>query len=148
MRFNWTTVFFLFGVFLPNREFFTHLETHHTGEVLQILTYVWHLWPLRSECSLAYHAYCDTGHPFIMVISEDPWHSHLMPSVWQWSGHYLFKRLRSVASGIRTPNNWTTENTWKSLCGSLHVCLFLFHSLIRKTFILLSYNVIVVYFRL
>ena len=62
------------------------------------------LMALSSEGSLAYHTYCDTGHPFIMVISEDPWHSHLLPSVWQWSCHYLFLRLRSVASGIRTPN--------------------------------------------
>ena len=38
--------------------------------------------PLSSEDSLACHI-CDTGHPFIMVVSEDPWHSHLMPSVWQ-----------------------------------------------------------------
>ena len=30
-------------------------------------------------------------HPAIMVISKDPWHSHLhvLPSVWQWSCHYL-----------------------------------------------------------
>ena len=27
----------------------------------------------------------------------------LMPSVWQWSCHYLFSRLRSVATGDRTP---------------------------------------------
>ena len=39
---------------------------------------------------------------YIMVISEDPWHSHLLPSVWKWSCHYLFLRLLSVA-GIRTP---------------------------------------------
>ena len=25
-----------------------------------------------------------------MVISEDPWPSHKMPRVWQWSCHYLF----------------------------------------------------------
>ena len=37
-----------------------------------------------------------------MLISEDSWHSHLMPSVWQWSRHYLFWRLRYVAVGIRT----------------------------------------------
>ena len=43
-------------------------------------------------------------HPLIMVISEDPWHSHLLPSVWQWSCHYLFLRRRSVAARIRTPN--------------------------------------------
>ena len=47
------------------------------GEGLQILThaYAWHSWPLSSEGSLACHNFCDTGHPFIMVISEDPWHS-------------------------------------------------------------------------
>ena len=33
---------------------------------------------MASEGSLAWHTYCDTGHPFIMVISEDPWHSHLL----------------------------------------------------------------------
>ena len=55
-----------------------------------------------SEGSLTCHTYCDTGLPFIMVISEDPWHSHLMPSVWQWSCYYLFLRLRSVATGYRT----------------------------------------------
>ena len=26
--------------------------------------------------SLTCHGFCDTRHPFIMVISEDPWHSH------------------------------------------------------------------------
>ena len=35
--------------------------------------------------SLACHVYCGTGHPFIMVISEDPWHSHLLPSVKPWA---------------------------------------------------------------
>ena len=35
---------------------------------------------LSNEGSLACHTYCDTGHPFIMVISEDLWHSHLFPS--------------------------------------------------------------------
>ena len=47
-------------------------------------------WPFSSEGSLVCNTYCDTGHPFIMVISEDPWHSHPIPSVWQWSCHYLF----------------------------------------------------------
>ena len=35
-----------------------------------------HLWPLSREGALACHTYCDTGHPFIMVISKDLWHSH------------------------------------------------------------------------
>ena len=72
-----------------------------TSKELQIFAYARHSWPLNSEHSLACHTYCDTGHPFIMVISEDPWHSHLLPSVWQWSCHYLFFRIRSVATGDR-----------------------------------------------
>ena len=60
------------------------------GEELQILTFARHSWSLSSEGSLACHAYCDTRHPFIMVISEDHWHSHLLPSVWLWSWKYLF----------------------------------------------------------
>ena len=47
------------------------------GEGLEIFTYAWQLWPLSSEGSLACHTYCDTGQPFIMVISEDPGHSRL-----------------------------------------------------------------------
>ena len=50
------------------------------GERLQILTFGRHPWSLNTEGSLACHTYCDTGHPFIMIISEDPWHSHLLPS--------------------------------------------------------------------
>ena len=37
------------------------------------------------------------SYPFIMVISKDPWHSHLLPRVWQWSCRCLFLRLSSVA---------------------------------------------------
>ena len=58
---------------------------------------------MACEGSLRCHIHCDTGLPFIIVISEDPWHSHLFPSFWQWSCHYLFLRLRSVATGDRTP---------------------------------------------
>ena len=32
-----------------------------------------------------------------------PWYSHLLPSAWQWSCHYLFLRSRSVVAGNRTP---------------------------------------------
>ena len=73
------------------------------AEGLQILTFARHSWPLSSEGSLACHTHCDKGLTFIMVIFEAPWHSHLLPSVWQWSCHYLFLRLRSVATGDRNP---------------------------------------------
>ena len=48
------------------------------GGGLQILTYTRYSWSLNSEGSSACHIYCDTGHPFKMVISHDPWHSHLL----------------------------------------------------------------------
>ena len=55
-----------------SRIFHSYGDVFIAGEGLQILTYARHSWPLSSERSLACHTYCDTGHPFIMVISEDP----------------------------------------------------------------------------
>ena len=86
-----------------SRIFQSYGDVTMTGEWLQALTYARHSWSLSSEGSLAWPTYCDTGHP-LMVISKDPWHSHLLPSVWQWSCHYLFLRRMSVAAGIWTPN--------------------------------------------
>ena len=40
---------------------------------IENFTYIEHLLPLSSEGSLACHTYCVTGHPLIMVISEEPW---------------------------------------------------------------------------
>ena len=80
-----------FGVFHPIREFFTHYETSPLPvKGCKFFTYARHLWPLSIEGSLTCHTYCDNGLPFIMVISEDSWHTHLMPSVWRGSCHYLF----------------------------------------------------------
>ena len=75
-----------------------------TGEGLKLLICARHSMPFSSEVSRACHTYCDTGHPFTMVISEDPWHSRPLPNVWQLSCHYLFLRHRSVVAGIRTTN--------------------------------------------
>ena len=77
----------VYNVCLFVLEFIVPLENFYSygdviaGEGLQTLTYARHSWPLSSEGSLAYHIYCDTGYPFIMVISEDQRHSHLLPSV-------------------------------------------------------------------
>ena len=101
--FDWLIVF----GFTPNRQHSSHVTAGHflhrscvclfwgftsisrifhsngnvtiTGEGLQILTYARHSWLCICEGSLTWHAYCDMG--FIMNISEDPWHSHLLPSV-------------------------------------------------------------------
>ena len=66
--------FFLFvwGLSSHSRIFHSYGDVNITGEGLQILTNALHSWQLSSERSLACHTYCDTGHPFIMVISEDP----------------------------------------------------------------------------
>ena len=106
---SWSKVFvYLFGVYRPghSRIFHSYGDVIIAGEGLQILTYARHSWPLSSEGSLTCHTYCDTGLPFIMVISEDPWHSHLLPSVWQWSCHYLFYDL-----GLSRPRNESRSPT-------------------------------------
>ena len=72
---------FVLGFSSLSKIFHSYGDVIIAGEGLQILTYARHSWPLSSEGSLAYHTYCDTGHPFKMVISEDPWHSNLQPSV-------------------------------------------------------------------
>ena len=80
MSLLWKMFICLFRVFRPTR----YLETSPLkGCAL-------HSWPLSSEGSLTFHTYCNTGHQFIMVISVDPRHSHLLPSVRKRSSHYLF----------------------------------------------------------
>ena len=58
------------------RVFMSHSRIFHSnGDVTtasEISTYTRHLRPLSNEGSLALHAYCDTGHPFMIFISEDP----------------------------------------------------------------------------
>ena len=83
---------FVWGFTSNLRIFHSYGDLIITDEWLQIFTYARQSWPLSSESFLA----------FIMVISEEPWHSYLLPRVWQWSCHYLFLRHRYVAAGIRT----------------------------------------------
>ena len=70
---NYNICFFVFGAFWSHsRICHSYGDVTIAGEGLQILTYARHSWPVSSEGSLACHTYCDTGYPFIMVISEDP----------------------------------------------------------------------------
>ena len=101
----------LFRVFRPTREFFTHMETSTIPvKSCKLLNYTRDSWPLSREGSSACHYCCYTGHPFKMVISDDPRHSHLFPS----DQHNPFLRLRSVETGIRTPH--LEANTQPSVC--------------------------------
>ena len=81
---------YLWGFASHSRIFHSYVYVTIAGERLQILTYARHSLSLSSEGSLASHTNCETRHPFIMVISEDPWHTHPLPSAWQWRCHYLF----------------------------------------------------------
>ena len=72
---------FVWGLLSNSRIVHLYGDVTITGEELKILTYARHSWPLSSEGSSACNIYCDTGHPFLIVISKDPWHSHLLPSV-------------------------------------------------------------------
>ena len=73
---------------------------------------------LSSEGSLACYTYCDTGHPFIMVISEDPWHRHL-----------LYERLAVDGRRGAYTNHWFPQVTgmiflkqgWSQNFFSMHV---------------------------
>ena len=90
-------LFVCLGGLLPTWEIFTDME------MSPLPVKGSKFWPmLGTNGHRVTVTYCDTGHPFTVVIPEDPWHSHLLPSVWQLSLPVL--RLRSVASGIRTPN--------------------------------------------
>ena len=92
----------IFVASFPSLEFFTHMET--TSSPVQGCEF----WPMLGTNDhwavrpLACHTCCDTGHPFFMVISENPWHSHLSQAFGQRSCHYLFWRLSSVAAWIRS----------------------------------------------
>ena len=76
--------FCLFGVFGPTRK--TTWDINMTGERLQILTNARHL---SSEGFLRAISTVTTGHSFMIIISENPWHSHILPNIWQWSCHLL-----------------------------------------------------------
>ena len=63
---------FVWGILSNSKSLHSHGHVTIAGEGLQILTHNRQLWPLSSEGFLACHTHCDTGLPFIMVISEDP----------------------------------------------------------------------------
>ena len=83
-------ILFVWGFFCPTGKLFTHMETSCiTGERLQLMTYAWYSWPLSNESSLACHTYCNTGYPFLMVISENPRHTPISERL-VGSCHFLF----------------------------------------------------------
>ena len=94
---------FVWSLLSHSRIFHLYGDIIIAGEGLQILTYAQHSWPLSNEGSLTCHTYCDTGLPFIMVIAKGPLTLTPVADRWHWSCHYLYLRLRSVATGNQTP---------------------------------------------
>ena len=101
---NYGPLICLFGVSRPTWEFFNHIETTLLPVKGRNIYLCSALISIEQWRFFSVPTYCDTRHAFIMVITEDPWHLNLLPSVLQSSCHYLFLRLRSVAARIRTPN--------------------------------------------
>ena len=110
--------------------FHSYGEVTSTGERLQILTYAWYSWQLRSEGSLDIHNFCNMEYPFIMIIHQDPWHSHLLPIVCQLSCYNFFQRLKTTPTGDRSPifhmrgKNSTTESPPRLVRWNLNIAWF------------------------
>ena len=68
-------LFVCLGFFVPLENFSFIWRLHHCWWRTANFDLCSNSWPLSSEGSLTCHTYCDTGHPFIMVIFEDTWHS-------------------------------------------------------------------------
>ena len=103
-------------VFSSHLRIYSYGYVTIAGEGLQILTCAWHAWQWSSEGSLVCHNYCDTGHPFIMVISEDPWYSHPSLSVKQWSCHCLFDDFGVSRLGFEHPTFRLRGERSSALC--------------------------------
>ena len=66
----------LFGVAVPLENFSLIWRRHHYRRRAANFDLCSAPMAMGSEGSLACHTSCDTGHPFKMVISEDPWHTY------------------------------------------------------------------------
>ena len=93
------------AVNLENMSYpFVCLHTTSQFCLFALSFYARHTLPLISKGSLSCNTCFDTGHLLIMVSPSTRDTHTCLPSVWQWSHHYLYLRHRSVASGIQKPN--------------------------------------------
>ena len=101
--------------------FSSHSRIFHSYGDITITSEGLQIWPMLGNyghlavCLLACQTYCDTGHPIIMVISEDPWHSHLLPSVWRGAVTTCYNDLRLSRLGFELP-------TFRLRCNALTYC--------------------------
>ena len=128
----------MFKHFGPTREFFTHWRRHHCRwkaakfDLCSALMAI-EQWGFFRVPHLLWHG-----------VSEDTWHSHLLPSIRPWSCHYLFLRLRSVAAGIRASNLPHARRTLLPTAPppwSFVLCLLGYQTLRLKVFMYVTYNI-------
>ena len=122
----WLTFYFkcselFFFVCLFARGYMSHSRIIYSygvvtiiGKGLHILTYTRQSWPLSVEGSLSWHTYFDTGHLFT-IISENSWHSHLLPSVLHLNCHYWDSNNQPYAREASTLTDCATAAVL-SLC--------------------------------
>ena len=76
---NVCVLFVCLGVYRPTQNFSLKSRCHHyrwRAAYFNLCSALMSIEQWSSEGSLVCHTYGDTGHPFILVISENPWHSH------------------------------------------------------------------------
>ena len=80
--------------------FSAHTKLSHWYVDFTITIHIWPMlgtyghWAVRVFFSVPH--LLSHGASIYNGLSEDPWHSQLLPSAWEWSCHYLFLRLRSA----------------------------------------------------
>ena len=112
--------------------FSSHLRIFHLywdvtiDEGMQILT--WRSRPLSSKGSLVCHTYqyCDMDTSFYMVFPDNSWLSNLLPSIWQWSCHYLVYWLRFMMTKLWSPT-WDAKGLPTGSQLSIRGNLSVFH---------------------
>ena len=109
-----------YGFFCPIREFFTHNCRWRAAD----FAFARHLRPLSSEGYFAWYTYCDTGHPSIMVISEDPLHTSFaerlvvelsLPVLRHWSVWACLERSPSMRKARCSNPSRDSPVSWKQV---------------------------------
>ena len=93
------------------------------------MTYARHSRLLSSEGSLVCHTCCDTGHPFIMVISEDLWHSHLLHVAVELSVHLFTTKVCRGCNSNTQP--FASGENAQAHCATAAVCSIISSRLIK-----------------
>lgn len=100
---------FFYGVFRP---------TDMGMSSLSVKTYLAFMPNEQRGVFSVTHTYCLKSHPFVW---PSPSIHYMLPNVWHGSCHYLFLRLRYIATGYRTPIScmqWERSTNWANGANS------------------------------